>query len=495
MLRSARTTTALRYTLFFIALILAVEAVVYGLIRGDAYSRLDQNLETALQLSSLVIYHEIAEHGGKDAGENSIRLVLDTEYATSFPQDQIVIREGKRLIAYKPNIGGKQADLRSVEMPSIAARKNYQDLRIAAQQVRVPSVHTTYTVLVSTWRGDVSNDLRSVMIALEITLPFSFLIVAAGGYLLARRTLAPLAEMSSTIDGITSRNLDLRVRVVNARDEVGQVATRFNRLLDRLQEVFSQQRRFMADASHELKTPIAAALTSAQVTLQAATRSEEEYREALRIVQEQMLRLRRIVNDMFLLAQADGQALERKLELVYLDEIVAEACRAMRVLCENKGVNLRSADLPEALCLGDPGLLRQAVIILLDNACKYTPSGGSVDVTLLENQNTYVIRVADTGPGIPPEAQSMIFERFYRVDRSRSRSAADANGSGAGLGLSIASWIAKIHAGSVRLDSSSPAGSVFAFEVPKAQRGRPVHEAKASDASVSRASERSSSIR
>jgi signal transduction histidine kinase len=485
---SARTSAALRYTLFFIAVILAVEAVLYFLIRADAYSRLDQNLNTALSVSKLVIYHEIAEHGGKEPGEASIRLVLNTEYSTSFPQDQIVIREGNRLIAYKPNVGSKQVDLRGVDMPFRDIPMNYQDLRIMVQQVQVPSVHTSYTVLVSTWRGDVNNDLRSVLIALAITLPFSFLIVAGGGYFLARRTLAPLAEMSSTIDAITSKNLDLRVRVVNPRDEVGQVATRFNRLLDRLQEVFSQQRRFMADASHELKTPIAAALTAAQVTLQNTGRTEDEHRQALQIVQEQMLRLRRIVQDMFLLAQSDGQVPERKLELVYLDEVVAEACRAVRVLCDNKGVSFRMADLPEALCIGDPGLLRQAIIILLDNACKYTTSGGSVHVALSERDNKYVVAVADTGPGIPPESQATIFERFYRVDKSRSREAADGNGSGAGLGLSIATWIAKIHRGAVRLHSSSPAGSVFTFEIPKPNAEEKIPTVQTSDASLSRAS-------
>jgi signal transduction histidine kinase len=477
--RSARTSAALRYTVFFIAVILGVEGVLYLLIRADAYSRLDQSLKTALSVSDLIIQHEIVEHGGKEPGETSIRLVLNTEYETSFPQNQIVIREGNRLIAYKPNVGGKQVDLRRVQLPVDNVPKNYKELRIVARQVRVPSVHANYTVLVSTWRGDVNDDLRSVLIALAFTLPFSFLIVAGGGYFLARRTLAPLAELSSTIDAITSKNLDLRVRVVNPQDEVGQVATRFNRLLDRLQDVFSQQRRFMADASHELKTPIAAALTAAQVTLQSTGRSEEEHRQALQIVQEQMLRLRRIVQDMFLLAQSDTRVPERKLELVYLDEIVSEACRAMGVLCENKGVTLHTGDLPEALCMGDPGLLRQAAIILLDNACKYTPRGGSVLVTLAERENTYVLSVADTGPGIPADERPMIFERFYRVDKSRSRCAADANGSGAGLGLSIATWIAKIHRGAVRLHSSTPAGSVFTFEIPKAKTNEPVHAVEA----------------
>jgi signal transduction histidine kinase len=469
MVQSARTTTALRYTLFFVAVISVVGAAAYALIRANAYSRLDQHLDTTLGVTTLAIYHEIEEHGGKNPGEDSIRLVLNTEYATPFPQDQIVIREGKRLVAYKPSIGLKQVDLRSAWTPANRAPIDYEDLRVITKQIHVPTIDTTYTVLVSTSRGDVNNDLRSVLFALGITLPLSFLIVAAGGYVLAQRTLAPLAEMSSTIDGITSKSLELRVSVVNPRDEVGQLAIRFNRLLDRLQEVFSQQRRFMADASHELKTPIAAALTTAQVTLQGTKRTEEEYREALRIVQEQMLRLRRIVQDMFLLAEADGRALERKLELIYLDEIVAEACRAMRVLCEKNGVNLVVGELPEALCMGDPGLLRQAIVILLDNARKFTPAGGHVSVSLAQTPNTYAVRVADTGRGIPSEAQSLIFERFYRVDKSRSRSVSDANGSGAGLGLSIAMWIAKVHQGGLRLDSSSPAGSVFVLEIPRAQ--------------------------
>lgn len=464
MFESARARVTFRYTIFFTILVLAVAGASYGLIRNNAYLRLDQRINYVLDISTVTIFHEIVEHHGKQAGEKSIREVLATMYQSSFPQEQIVIREGKRIIGYKPSLGSKQHDLRTVEM--VEQRENVADLRVAAKQVYVPQAQATYTIFVSTSRDDVTNDLASVLHALAVTSSLFLLLATAGGYLLARRTLAPLTAMASTVDAITSKNLERRVKVVNPHDELGQLAIRFNNLLERLHEAFLQQKRFMADASHELKTPIAAALTAAQVTLQGSNRTAVEYREALRIVEEQMLRLRHIVQDMFLLAQADGHVLEGHKEMLYFDEIVAEACRAVHMLAESKGVHLQVNDLPEARCVGDPGLLRQAAIVLLDNARKYTAPGGRIDVTLALNTETCTLRVADTGQGVPFDAQTLIFDRFYRVDKSRSRLVSDGAGSGAGLGLAIAKWIANIHGGNVRLEQSSAAGSIFAFEVP-----------------------------
>lgn len=249
----------------------------------------------------------------------------------------------------------------------------------------MPEVKTAYTILVSTWRGDVSNDLASVLRALAITISSALLLALVGGYILAKRTLAPLRTMAATVDAITSNNLDLCLPIVNSHDELGQLASRFNHLLERLQNAFMQQRQFMADASHELRTPIASALTAAQVTLSGANRTEGEFREALAIIEEQMLRLRRIVNDMFLLAQADAHALEHRRETVYLDEIAAEACRAVRFVAETKGLRLSLAAPGELRCVGDSGLLRQALLVLLDNACKYTSAGGCVHVRVNSN--------------------------------------------------------------------------------------------------------------
>jgi heavy metal sensor kinase len=322
--------------------------------------------------------------------------------------------------------------------------------------------------MVSTWRGDTQNDLSALLHALEIIIPLSLLLSAAGGYLLARRTLAPLTSMAQTVDSISSARLDRRIEILIPRDELGQLALRFNRLLDRLQEAFEQQRRFMADASHELRTPLSAALTATQVMLREKNRSAEEYREALQIVGEQLRRLRRIVEDMFLLARADTASLEIRREEFYLDELVVESCRAMRLLAERNGVKLKLLQpLPEIRMWGDAGLIRQAIIILLDNACKYTSAGGSVCISLDVQADSCTLRVSDTGPGIPEFAQPYLFERFYQVDSSRSRLQARAGeaSSGAGLGLAIARWIAEQHGSRVFLESSSPAGSVFAFQL------------------------------
>jgi len=467
MIESARGRVAVLYTLLFAAIVLAVASGVYWLIRNNAYMRLDQTLETTLDIASLAVRHEIAEHQsqGKQTGEAALREVLETMYQTSFPQEQIVVRDGTRLVAYKRNLGRQQTDLRTVSLKAGKGRANVRDLRIAAKQVYVPQSKTAYTVLVSTWRGDVNNDLASVVRALSITIPSALVLALLGGYLLAKRTLAPLRNMASTVDAITSKNLERRVEVVNRKDEVGQLAIRFNNLLERLQDAFVQQRQFMADASHELRTPIAAALTASQVTLGGASRTEKEYREALTIVEEQMLRLRRIVGDMFLLAQADAHALQYRWEVVYLDEIVAEACRAIRFLAESKNLRLSVSKLSEMPCAGDSGLLRQALLILLDNACKYTSAGGSIRIDVEITSETYLVRVADTGIGIPESAQPHIFQRFYRVDKSRSRAIAD--GGGAGLGLPIARWIAEVHGGEITLESSDSSGSVFALHLPR----------------------------
>ncbi len=468
MIESARLRVTLPYTLLFAAIVLVSATGIYWLIRNNAYWRLDETLQSTSDVATLSLFHEIQEHRGegKQSGESALREVLRTMYQNSFPQEQILIRDGGRLIAYKKNLGRPQSDLRKVTLKPGRRHADILDLRIAAKQVYVPEANTAYTIVVSTWRGDVSNDLASVLRALAITISSALLLALLGGYILAKRTLAPLRAMAVTVDAITSNNLDLRVAIVNPNDELGQLARCFNHLLNRLQLAFTQQRQFMADASHELRTPITSALTAAQVTSSGSTRTEEEFREALAIIEEQMLRLRRIVNNMFLLAQADAHALEHHRKTVYLDEIASEACRAVRFVAESKGLRLNLANLRELRCTGDSGLLRQALLILLDNACKYTPAGGSIFVELSATPETCILRISDSGGGIPEWAQERIFERFYRVDKSRSRSGMDHGG--AGLGLPIARWIAELHGGTVYLESSTSNGSVFVVKLPRA---------------------------
>ena len=465
---TARTRVTLRFTALFATVAIASAAAIYWLIQDNAYRRLNQTLESTLNLASLSLRQEIRERtGDKTAGEAAAQNALRNVFQNYFPEQQVIVYEGGRLVAQKRSLGRRLPELTGGRAATDGFQ-NLGDMRTLTRHVYVPEAQSTYTVSVGTWRGDVLQDMESVLRALAISLPLALLLAALGASVLAKRTLAPLSQMAATVDAITSKNLEQRVQVVNARDELGQLAIRFNKLLERLEEAFAGQQRFMADAAHELKTPITAALMAAQVTLQGGRRSDREYREALRITEEQMSRMKRLVQNMFLLAQADAHAVEYHPEALYFDEIVNEGCRAMRFLAESKGLHLRVAAMPELACPGDAGLLRQAVIILLDNARKYTPAEGRIEVSVEITDASYLLRIADTGPGIPDSARPYIFDRFYRVDRARSRDGGD--GGGAGLGLAIAKWIADRHGGALRLEASNAHGSTFALEIPHDQR-------------------------
>lgn len=238
----------------------------------------------------------------------------------------------------------------------------------------------------------------------------------------------------------------------------------FNELLARLDAAFAQQRQFVADASHELRTPLYVIHTTAEVTLEKTHRDENEYREAIAMMDEQTRRLTRIVEDMFTLARADAGSRPLQKSDFYLDELLEEAIRAAGVLATHKNIVVKAGAFAEAPFRGDEGLLRQLFLNLLGNAVKYTPNGGRVSVNLESKTSGYFITVADTGSGIPPEAQPHVFERFYCANKSRSHT--ETTGSGAGLGLAIAKWVAESHDGTLELRRSDSAGSAFAVFLP-----------------------------
>jgi two-component system, OmpR family, sensor kinase len=203
----------------------------------------------------------------------------------------------------------------------------------------------------------------------------------------------------------------------------------------------------------------------AEVMLKQPQQSEREYRDALALMDAQTRRLTRIVEEMFTLARAAAGRRPLEMAEFYLDELLAETVQAAAVLGARKGVNVTMLPAPETPFRGDESLLRQMLLNLLDNAIKHTPPVGAVQISLNPQLQGLEIAVTDTGTGIPAEAQSHIFERFYRVDRARSRSEAGA-GSGAGLGLSIARWIAEAHAGKLELRNSDRTGTTFTVVLP-----------------------------
>jgi signal transduction histidine kinase len=228
-----------------------------------------------------------------------------------------------------------------------------------------------------------------------------------------------------------------------------------------VEAALDQMRRFVADASHELRTPAAILRTRAEVALQRA-RTVEEYASTVAGMQREAERLGGIVEGLLLLASADAGRLAVRRERLYLDDVLVEAAAAVRTLAAPRGTKVELAGFDEAPILGDPDLVRQLVIIVLENAIKYTPEGGLVEAGVSAPDGVCRLRVHDSGPGIPAEVLPHVYERFYRADPARARTG------GAGLGLSIARAIADTHGAGIRIESAPTAGTTVTITFPRA---------------------------
>ncbi len=288
-----------------------------------------------------------------------------------------------------------------------------------------------------------------------IIVPALLLIAGLGGYFLARNSLRPVAQMGEQAKRIGVDNLHERLPVANPEDEIGNLAVLFNQLLDRLSDEFEKQRRFMADASHELRTPLAIVRGESEVALQKNSRTPDEYRESLQIVNDESRRLSKIVEDLFTLARADSGNIQASFREVYLDEIVEDCVRKIRTLAEQREISVSYVG-EEMKVEGDEALLQRLFLNLLDNAVKYNFKGGHIEITSKEK----TVEVRNTGPEIPDEMKELIFERFFRVDKAHSRQA-DTLTSGAGLGLSIAKWIAELHHADIQLSRSEAGENIL----------------------------------
>jgi heavy metal sensor kinase len=329
--------------------------------------------------------------------------------------------------------------------------------RVWAQRVSFQST-TTFEVVVASPLASVQREQQEVQEAMAVGIPLALLLAAGGGLWIASVGLRPITSMAEQAARISLTGVE-DLGHPDRSDELGKLARAFNGLVTRLRAALQTQRQFMADASHELRTPVSVVRTAAEVTLSRAHRDEPEYREAIGIVGDQARRLGRLVDDMLVLARADAGGYPLRPVDLYLDEVVIESQRAVEVLAAERGVTIRSAPLPEIPFRGDEGLLRQLALNVLQNAVQHTPPGGCVTIDVTHDPDLVRIRVTDNGPGIPPADRARIFDRFVQLDPAR-------RGAGTGLGLPIARWIAEAHQGTLVLESSGPIGSTFCVSLP-----------------------------
>ena len=329
------------------------------------------------------------------------------------------------------------------------------DWRVFTRHESTPEPASEFVVLVAGALAPIDQQQSLLTRVLLVATPLVGLAAALLSQWAASSVLGPVTTMAAEAEAITVRSPDWRLRTATEHDEVGQLARSFNRLLDRVSDALRLQRQFMADASHELRTPVSVIQTAAEVTLDRPSRTEAEYRDAMSVVCEQSTRLGRMVENMLVLARADAGGYPLIRRPLYVDEVVEECVRAVSMVATTRKIEIVTNIQSDVSLHADDSLLRRLVMNLLDNAVHYTPAGGQVTVTLKSDAAVVTLAVSDTGPGIQAVDRERVFERFVRLDPART------NASGAGLGLSIARWIAEQHEGTLTLQDNESGGCVF----------------------------------
>jgi heavy metal sensor kinase len=463
-LQSIRGRLTAWYALVLGVVLVAVGLVTYGVVERRVHVALDQSLTANVRHLAAELVNEADESGGVVEG-SAAREVL-TNFSDRTRTALLMNREG-RIVAQPTENPAALVDSASLSAMVRAHRVSFSTAggtRILIAPILVR--RAPFVLVVAGSRETQEELLDELRTSLLATIPASLLVATLGGYLLARKSLAPMAAMTAKARAIGAENLAERVAIANPRDELGELGWTLNDLFERLEASFASQRRFMADASHELRSPVAVLQGELDVALSRPDRDARDYRESLEIMHRSVARLTRIVRDLFLLARGDAGEYPVSRERFYLDEVVANEVRSLRTLASDRGVTL-SEQHDEGIALtGDENLIERLVANLVENAIKYTPRGGDVRVRCVRDDFGARIEVADSGPGIPPELQEKIFERFFRVDTARGAGSSGEEGSGAGLGLPIARWIAEVHGGSVRLERSDGRGTVFVARMP-----------------------------
>jgi len=321
---------------------------------------------------------------------------------------------------------------------------------------------------------EVQNQL---LLLLVVGIPLTLLASSAGGWFLASSALDPIDRITRTARRISARDLHQRLDLSLPNDEVGRLAATFDEMLDRLEESFEQQKRFIADASHELKTPLTILKGDVDVAL-ARPRSPEYYQDTLERVNSTTDRLTALVQELLLLSRTDSNRMLLKPEIFNLTNLLTREVATLMPKAVDKQISLH-LDTPDTLLIeADRAKLSRLFTNLIENAIKYCGSNDSITISAVIQDEQIRVVVTDTGPGIHPQHLPHVFERFYRVDKARSRAIADdiaastddiGGSSGAGLGLSIVQWLAQAHHGCVEVESQLEHGTTFTVWLPRKQ--------------------------
>lgn len=459
------------YTAILALVLIAFSGISYGLLARAIRAATDASLAGTTREFAAAF----SNHPSNAAGDRGV--LLDFRYSNRAllvmtPTGQIVASSRTGLMAGERRRVSALVRTGMDGFSTIRGGPEDDGIRLFITPINV--LGQPYRVVAAESLQEQADRLESAAHAVLIGIPLALLVAAAGGYVMARKSLAPVTQMSIQAREISAETLNERIAVGNEHDELGFLAITLNNLLERLERAFDLQRRFMADASHELRTPMAIIQGEADVALSRGDRSSGEYQESIRVIQGAARKLTRIVQNLFLLARSDSGTYPMNRSRFYLDDLLHECVRAMRSVAAMKQVALNCQSPPDLMISADEELIHRLVLNLVDNAVKFANTRGHVAVHAEQSNGNYVIRVIDDGPGIPPEHQPRVFERFFRGDRVHGpRDAAPVSPGGGGLGLPIARWIAEFHRGSLDLERSDSTGTVFRIVLPAEPEIRP----------------------
>ena len=459
----------LRLTLWYgsaLALILVVfSAVLYIVTARSLRDAIDQSLEE----TAVAAVRSLEERG-------FLPLIDENELMSQFPE---LARIDKFFQIFSPSgtITIRSPNVKQHELPlsrealdvAFTGKTIFESAKYPKEPplrlISVPIMYRgnlLYIVQVGTSMESVEETLTRLLLVLLVTMPLALAVSLAGGWFLAGRALRPVDDITLAAQRIAGGDLTQRLKVPPSPDEIGRLADTFNNMIARLETSFRQIRQFSSDASHELRTPLTVMKGETELALR-RPRDAKDYTVVLESNLEEIDRMTRIVDELLFLSRADMGEVKMERLPVKLESLLEDVHRQASLLGQERNVQVLLGMVTPATVLGDELRLRELFLNLLDNAVKYSQSGGSVDITLRTETGQAKVLIADCGIGISREDQGKIFDRFYRTDDARTHTK-----QGTGLGLAICAWIIESHHGRIEVDSEIGKGSTFTVTLPLA---------------------------
>jgi heavy metal sensor kinase len=450
-----------RLTFWYVAAMAMVLGVyilaVFLFVRQNLLQSLDDQLRTDFQWAAATL--DYTDEGGFEWSEPEIVAGADPPWVQVWSADgtQLLVTSGEA--RRRPLPDSQSLAMQADDRIAIVSTGDALYRVLTRRGAILRPTRVAMVVQVARPEAPALERLRDLSVLFGFALPIAMAVAGFGGYAVAKRALAPVERMTERARSITADRLNERLPVHNPDDEMGRLALVFNETLARLQASFDQMRHFTADVSHELRTPLTAIRSVGEVGLR-GHRDEHAYRGIIGSMLEEADRLASLVDRLLTLSRAETHQSPLSTEVVDVRALAEDVTAHLGVLAEEKGQTLDVRSQGRPMAIGDRVVLRQALINLVDNAIKFTPSGGAIVLEVSTTPTEALVDVVDGGPGIPPAVRDHIFDRFYRAEHVMTTT-------GTGLGLSIAKGAVEANGGRLTLEASGPAGSTFRIAMPR----------------------------